>query len=634
LEPEPNDDLAPNQYALTAIRAREAWNITHGDPAVTVAVIDTGYASQHADLDPANVWRNQAEYAGLPNIDDDANGLIDDIVGWDWYEEDNTPEDGNGHGSHIMGTIVAATNNETGISGLARRVQVAPLRIFGPTGAGQISDLVAAIDYAVMQNHSIINLSLTTSTDSPALRAAVENAHAKGILVIAASGNMPVGSSFTTVQYPAFYPTTLAVAATDANDAWAPFSRYGATVDLAAPGDSILSTHLNNQYRTISGTSMATAHVSALAALLHSLRPDLSSVEIAEIMRATAVDVNSDEQPGRDNFLGTGRIDMAAALLAASSALTITTDGFGVIPTQIGQTGELRVQVTAPPATAGAARRPIHNAVLHYRMQAAPGAPANSWQRMLTDVRGEATIPVAMELPVETLELQVGTVTRTVEAAMLPPDSQLVLTTSVTNTLAGGDPISFTVQLHDAQGSLITATIPIHLAASVGRFENGQNQQGATLTAGTYSGLFQPGEIAGASLLTATVGSYAATALVGVRPARPYTITGPTTLFPEVSISANSILLEFQVEDQYGNAVIDGTQITLYANGGTLDASTLETEQGRTSVLMRLPSPQTQTIAVWVVAHAGPVEIRVDIPVVRVRIWLPALPAAHTEWRE
>lgn len=635
LEPEPNDARLADQYALTNINARQAWNITHGDPAVTVAVIDTGYASQHEDFLQENVWRNQAEFSGLPNIDDDANGFIDDIVGWDWYANGNSPEDGNGHGTHIMGTIVAATDNGTGIAGLGRAVRVAPLRIFGPSGSGRISDLVAAIDYAVDQNIPIINLSLTTSTDSPSLRTAVENASGQGILVVAATGNMSVGSSFTSVQYPAVYPTTLAVAATNANDNWAPFSRYGPTVDIAAPGDRILSTYLNSEYRNISGTSMATAHVSALAALLRSLRPDLTAAEIVEIILATAEDVNADSEPGNDIYLGAGRIDMVGALLSASTALTLTTDGFGIVPSQTGVVSELRVAVTAPPAAEAGPRLPVHNAVVHFRQQTDGDAPAADWQRAFTNGSGEALVTVEMNNAVEIVELQVGAVTRTVEVTMLPADARLVLTPTEISTVAGSQPISFSVQLQNEAGDVITASLPVDLQTDLGQFVSaGARQARIDLVDGVYNGLLDAGTVSGTGHFTAAIGPYHAASQLTVAPAKPYTITRPTTQFPEVSISANSVLLEFQVFDRYGNPAADGTVVTLYATEGILEEATLYTENGRAAVSMRLPTPQTTTIAVWVVVHAGPVEIRVDIPPVRVRTWLPALPRGTSEWRD
>lgn len=623
LEPEPNDALAASQYALARVRAREAWDITHGDPAVTIAVIDTGYVSTHEDFSPDNLWRNQAEYAGLPNIDDDANGFIDDIVGWDWWDNDNDPEDGNGHGTHIMGSIVALTNNNRGVSGLGRDLRVSPLRIFGPSGTGSISNLVAAIDYAIQQDMPIINLSLTTSTDSPSLRAAVEHAAARDILVIAASGNMPAGSSLTAVQYPAVYPTTLAVAATDADDNWAPFSRFGPTVDLAAPGASILSTHLADQYRSISGTSMATAHVSALAGLLRSLRPDLSAPEIVQIMLDTAEDVNGDTHPGDDIYLGAGRIDMAAALLQASTALTITADAYSILPTQDPETGELRIRVSAPPGPQNATMRlPVHNAVVHYR---ALTDPVGEWQRTFTNSQGEALIPVASTESITRVELQIGAVNRIIEATLLPAGTQLQLTTAATTTLASESPISYTVRLLDETGTPITATVPVHLRASLGEFETGETSFVAELANGTYTGQFYPGTLATSGVLTATLGSWQDTQSLTVLPARPATILGPEKLFSEVSVSSNTILLNFRVLDAYDNPVVDGTQLTLFSSAGTLAATTLLTQDGEAATTIRLPSFQSGTVTVWVVAHAGPVEIRVDIPAVRVRAFLPNL---------
>lgn len=629
LEPAPNDPLVASQYALDTIRAREAWNITHGNPEIAVAVIDTGYASQHEDIAFENVWRNAAEYNGLPNIDDDANGYIDDIHGWNWFDNNNNPEDENGHGTHIFGTIAANTNNDVGMAGLGRSIRVAPLRIFGPAGTGRISDLIEAIDYAVQQQIPILNLSLTTPSDSPALREAVDRAAGEGMLVVAASGNMAVGASFTAVQYPAVYASTLAVAATTADDEWARFSRYGQSVDVAAPGDNILSAYINDEYRSISGTSMATAHVSALAGLIMSLRPDMDAQDVRNLIMTTAVDVNADEHPGKDQYLGAGRIDMAAALLEASKALTVTTDGIGLT-----SDGELRAQVTAPPAGNGQsqARLPVVNAMLHYRIHPAEDGPATEWQRLPTNADGYVYIPMLPEDSIIEVDLQVGAVARTVQVTTLPEGTRLTLALEAESVTVGSSPISYTIALRDGDDNLVNIAGTVEISSDLGSLDNDANEMIAFLVEGEYTGLWTPGTSSGQAHIRARVGAntstpLTATASVNVLPDKPFKIVGPTQLFPEVSISANSVLLQFHVADQFDNPVEDGTDLTLFASDGTLATASLQTINGKASTTIKLPIPQTQTISVWVVVPAGPLEIRVDIPPKRVRIWFPALQA-------
>ncbi len=324
LEPTPNDPYFGQQWALPRIRALQGWNITHGDPGVIVAIIDSGYTPTHPDFDAANLWSNAAEVNGLPGVDDDHNGFVDDLHGWDWVDNDNAPVDSFGHGTHVLGTVAAVTGNGIGVSGIGRALTVAPLRILDGSGYGLTSDVVAALAYAMGMNLSIANLSLTTTSDNFSVHRAIQDASNAGLLIVAAAGNTAKSSyPGPDVLWPAAYPETVAVAATDSQDLHADFSNYGPEITVAAPGVDILSLYRNNNYVTISGTSMATPHVSALLGLLRSLRPDLAAADLVALMTSTAADVNAADHPGVDDYLGAGRIDMGAALLAASNGLAL-----------------------------------------------------------------------------------------------------------------------------------------------------------------------------------------------------------------------------------------------------------------------------------------------------------------------
>lgn len=284
----PNDPRFPELYGLNNtgqtgglndadIDAVEAWDIQTGGR-VVVAVIDTGLDYNHEDI-VGNVWVNTGEIANN-GIDDDNNGYIDDIRGWDFVNNDNNPFDDNDHGTHVSGTIAAVGNNGIGVSGVNWSAQIMPLKFLSARGSGTTADAISALDYAVMMGARISNNSWGGGAFSQALFDTIAAAQSAGHLFVAAAGNDGVNTDVTP-SYPASYDldNIVSVAATDDNDALASFSNFGAvSVDLGAPGVSILSTTPGNTYSSFSGTSMATPHVSGSAALLLSEDPSLSLV--------------------------------------------------------------------------------------------------------------------------------------------------------------------------------------------------------------------------------------------------------------------------------------------------------------------------------------------------------------------
>jgi len=220
------------------IDAPEAWEVETGDDRVIVAVVDSGVDYRHPDLS-ANIWDNPGEIAGN-GIDDDGNGYVDDVRGWDFLDGDNTPMDAHGHGTHVAGIIAAVGNNGLGVAGVSWNARIMPLRFLDASGWGLTSDAIGAIEYADAMGAHIINNSWGGGGYSYALREAIE---ASSAVVVCAAGNEGRNSDFFP-DYPAGYPSLniVSVAATDQNDNLAIFSNYGvSTVDMAAPGTNIYS---------------------------------------------------------------------------------------------------------------------------------------------------------------------------------------------------------------------------------------------------------------------------------------------------------------------------------------------------------------------------------------------------------
>jgi subtilisin family serine protease len=294
------------------IAAPSAWDLTTGSAAVTVAVVDTGIDLAHRDL-RANLWANPGESgAGRESngIDDDGDGFIDDVRGWDYVDRDAQPLDGNGHGTHVAGTIGASGNDGEGVAGVSWRAGLMALRVLDDSGAGYVSDVIRAYGYAARHGARIVNLSLGGGEYSRAEHDAI--AAAPGALFVVAAGNDAMDNDVTGA-YPCNYglENVVCVAASGRDDALASFSNYGATtVDLAAPGVDIASTWPNNRWVYLDGTSMATPHVSGVAALL--LARD-GALGAADLRRALLSGV--DPVPALAGRVATGgRLDATRAL--------------------------------------------------------------------------------------------------------------------------------------------------------------------------------------------------------------------------------------------------------------------------------------------------------------------------------
>ncbi|MFQ3592638.1 MAG: S8 family serine peptidase [Gemmataceae bacterium] len=371
----PNDPRSSEQWSFANtgqnggkpgadIGAHRAWAVTTGSTAITVSVMDTGVDYTHEDL-YLNIWINQKEIppsirARLIDVDGDnlltfrdlndprnigwgkaldlngngyidaddllrpmsqggwedgidnaGNGYIDDLIGWNFVENNNKPMDTFGHGTHIAGTIAATGNNGLGVTGINWVSQVMPIRFVDGQGNGSIAGYIQGLNYAVANGARVSNNSWTAATASSLLTEAVENARAKGHIIVAAAGN-----SSTNIDQSPLYPAAfnlnnvVAVAATNRSDQLSDFSNFGPrTVNIAAPGEGILSTRLGGGYATNSGTSMATPHVTGAMALVWARNPNWSYTQVINQVLSSATRLSS--LTGR---VATGRLDVGAAL--------------------------------------------------------------------------------------------------------------------------------------------------------------------------------------------------------------------------------------------------------------------------------------------------------------------------------
>ncbi|MYF56849.1 S8 family serine peptidase [Candidatus Poribacteria bacterium] len=325
----PNDPKYAEQWSLPAMKLPEAWTIEKGNKNVVIAIVDSGIDYRHDDL--ANkIWVNQDE---IPDneIDDDENGYVDDIHGWDFtdapnlqaegdsIEDDNEPIDESGHGTHVAGIAGALPDNGIGIAGVAWNCSLMAVRAGLSLGGGsrmQDDDSAAAIVYAADNGADIINMSWGSKQQSFVIRDAVEYAYARGVVLIGAAGNSNEDESI----FPAAYRKVIAVASTNQFQQRFYRSNYGASVDIGAPGNGIISTQIDNGYRILTGTSMAAPHVAGVAALMLSKRPALTHEEIRQILINTADSVPEEDSEVPDpKFVGAGTVNAYRALLASSA---------------------------------------------------------------------------------------------------------------------------------------------------------------------------------------------------------------------------------------------------------------------------------------------------------------------------
>jgi thermitase len=321
----PNDPGFSQQWGLTKVQAPAAWDITTGSASVVIAIIDTGIDSTHPDL----------------------AGKI--VTGHDFVDGDSNPRDGNGHGTHVAGIAAAVTNNTVGVAGMNWEARIMPIRVLDDIGGGWSTDIVSGIIWAYQHGAKVLNLSLGGTGYDQFMQNAVNAAHAAGSLVVAAMGNCrtydpdycPVVNP---TIYPAAYNNVMAVAATDRDDFYAPYSQSGPHCDIAAPGGDMGGYYYNaggiystmptypvylttppyyyrQNYDFLEGTSQATPYVAGLAALVWAAKPSLTPDQVQITIEDNAVDLGT---LGWDSDYGWGRIDALAAVQAVSPPGTPT----------------------------------------------------------------------------------------------------------------------------------------------------------------------------------------------------------------------------------------------------------------------------------------------------------------------
>jgi serine protease len=289
-----NDSYASYLWGLANSTAELSWPTSTGS-GIIVAVVDTGVAP-HVDL----------EGRLMPG-----RSILDGVT-------TTNASDDNGHGTHVAGTIAASANNARGVAGVAPDARILPVKVLDANGSGSLADVAAGIVFAADSGARVINLSLGSSYASSTIQSASDYAFTKGALVVAAAGN---GGPTAAPSYPAADATDkiLAVAAHDQSNQPASFTQSGAYIDISAPGVSILSMYLNDGYAFMNGTSMATPHVAAAAALLWGANPSLTPAAVRAALMSGAVDIFD---TGRDLRTGAGRLDVQRALAAIQPTTT------------------------------------------------------------------------------------------------------------------------------------------------------------------------------------------------------------------------------------------------------------------------------------------------------------------------
>lgn len=390
-----DDQWALKRIGFGSEDGKSAWEQLPATLApVTVAVVDTGIDYFHPDFSRDRLWRNPKE--SLNGKDDDKNGYVDDMIGWNFISRDNNPFDSAGHGTHLAGLIAATTGNGKGIAGINPAAKIMALKVLNFVGRGRSSGIAEAIFYATDNGARVINLSVGGEELMTIERRAIDYAAKKGVLVVVASGN----TSRETEDYGyAGLDNVIVVGSTDLNDKRAKFSNWGRHVKIAAPGIEVLSLRARRTdfllvseakdykpngafvgedaaYYRASGTSFSAPLVSGVASLLLSANPKLTAAQVSRMLLNSARDL---ENPGYDQFTGNGLLDARAALAADPEFyVTARIDG-----AQAAKSGGATVLEVSGTVAADKLKRAW--------IEAGPGASPKAWTKVSDDVTAAVT---------------------------------------------------------------------------------------------------------------------------------------------------------------------------------------------------------------------------------------------------
>lgn len=312
----PNDPQLINQWHLNKIGAVSAWNYASTGSNIVIAVVDDAIERNHPDLAP-NIWVNPGEIAAN-GIDDEGNGFIDDINGWDVANNSpnvNPPDDGYFHGTHVAGIASAATNNATGVASIGFSCKI--MCIKASNNANSITNGYNGVLYAANNGAHIISMSWGGPGESQTAENVINYALGKGCILVASAGN----DNSSSKRYPAAYDGVISVASTASDDTKSDFSNYGDWVKISAPGSNIRSTTINGTYGNLSGTSMSTPLVSGLLGLMKFLNPGMPTNALVQCLYSSADDI-SGQNGGYPGQLGAGRINAAKAMECVSGSLS------------------------------------------------------------------------------------------------------------------------------------------------------------------------------------------------------------------------------------------------------------------------------------------------------------------------
>jgi len=628
----PNDLYFPEQWALTKINMPAAWDATVGDPNLIVALIDSGLEITHDDLAGISLWVNEPELNGLAGEDDDGNGYVDDFHGWDWVGSVNTFADRYGHGTHVGGILTAVTDNGVGVASVGRNLTLMPLRVLDERGSGFISYLVDALAYARRKGASVVNLSLILRIDSLAVLDSVRAFVGTGGLMVAATGNY--GSQ---VYWPAAYTETIAVAATSMDDSRALFSNRGPETDLAAPGSAILSTYLNNTYYLNDGTSMAVPHVSALAALVWSLRPDWDWMQVKNHLKATSVDVNAATLPGPDDDIGYGRIDAEAALVQAGAGVSFTVDYLAGQYTSVDQ--PLRIPIQLAVTKTDGELLPVVGALVHYELFGYPeispgdGQPATVLSGTLTtSAIGRALLDIRTPRHVGRYELRVRMAGQERSYPMTLQDGPLVFAADTANAVlsVGNERTSLFLSARTGNpAELLREPLRVELTTSLGTFSDGSQQRALWMIDGLLTETLTSGTVAGTAEIGMSAAGQTQRTFVIVQPGPTQRMRGPARLLVQDWGQGAIASIRLELADRYGNPIWNNKRVNFYSLGSAFAPQSPSVVLGSVETQLSLPKWLPTPVEYWAMAPGTFSTFRGEVVILRNHLWLPLIGRAY-----